>query len=479
MQTLHETQSDHSSCVDDSLLTDVIISFEDEESEFKFWGLTQAVTQLGLCFLFCTSMSSCSSLYTGNPSHIDSVLLTFDILTVDISSAFFVVCGFVDAFVYSSVNWNVFQNIRFTLLMPILTDLWLSGVASIIFGSLHQLLIHRMHFIDIPFTLWEHATGLRIFDVQQQGNHAHSMNVSVWPVQCFIWCLFSVHPTIEGNKFLCKQFGNVGHYIVMVMAVCGVVLFTLFGMLHSTSNIFYANASNCTYRTLEFNLGIHFFYLLSIEDVIATNILNLLCMSHQGICFVFVCIWWSEVGIAPPSHTEEVCLRLYWQNQCLRDHHAFLLRGCCLGITLISIFATQDESLQVITCVKIKQQNRLLMGINSCCTAVCFAWPAFQCVQLILQISFGHTLIQANMALVSILQLFFLAFGTLIYRSFVQPQCMCWVEHTVMYVSTATTSCLRSFYFGQSWNFANSETTEVLPTHTILDEEEIREQIHT
>lgn len=475
MQTIQETQSDDNSCAEESLLVDLIITFEDEESEFKFWGLTQTVTQLAFFYLVCTSMSSCSSLYTGNPSLIDSVLLTFDIVTVDISSAFFVVCGFVAAFVYSSVNWDVFQSIRFTILMHIMTDLWLSGVATVIFGSLYQLLIHRMHFIDIPFTLWEHATSLRIFDVQQQGNHAHSMNVSVWPVQCLFWCLFSVHPTIEGNKFLCKKFGNVGHYIVMIMAVCGVVLFTLFGMLHNTSNIFYANATNCTYRTLEFNLGIHFFYLLSIEDVIATNLLSLVSMSHQGICFVFVCIWWSELGITPPLQTEAVCLRLYWQNQCLRDHHAFLLRGCCLGITLICIFATRDESLQIVTCVKTKLQHRLLTQINSCCTAVCFAWPAFQCVQLILQISFGQTIIQANMALVSILQLFFLALGTLMYRSFVQPQCILAVESTVMYTSDTMTSCLRKFYFGDFSRFTNSQNstpTEVLPTHTILEEDE-------
>ena len=41
MQTLHETQSeDIISCAGDSLLVDLVITFEDEESEVKFWGLT-------------------------------------------------------------------------------------------------------------------------------------------------------------------------------------------------------------------------------------------------------------------------------------------------------------------------------------------------------------------------------------------------------------------------------------------------------
>ena len=68
---------------------------------------------------------------------------------------------------------------------------------------------------------------------------------------CAVWCVLSVGSTFSTNDFLWRRLGSIGKYAIMVIGVCGIVLFALFGMLHSRSNIFYANATAFTYRTLE------------------------------------------------------------------------------------------------------------------------------------------------------------------------------------------------------------------------------------
>jgi hypothetical protein len=75
----------------------------------------------------------------------------------------------------------------------------------------------------------------------------HSMNVAAWPALCAVWCVLSVGSTFSTNNFLRNHLGVVGQYAIMILAVCGIILFTLFGMLHSRSNFFYANATAFTY----------------------------------------------------------------------------------------------------------------------------------------------------------------------------------------------------------------------------------------
>lgn len=417
---------------DDDGCGDVVLRFEDGASEQIFYALVCVLQRAMVCYLICMSFVVSSSPYTGHASNLDHIMLATDILCVDVTSAFFVLGGFLCGFVYHSVGPDVWVQIRAQMLAAIFTDLWIAGIASVLIGSIDALIKHRFKFVDIPFTLFEHVTAVRLFDVRQAPGAPHSLNVSVWPVMCSVWCLMSVASTFHTNNFLRGHLGAVGKYVIMVFAVMGVVLFTLFGMLHSRSNIFYANATAFTYRTLEFNLGIHFFYLLDISDAIVENLLTLVHQSSPGIIFVFVCIWWSEVGnevvvanavagsidSGPDAHV--VCLRMFPRNNCLRDHHAFLLRGCFLGITLISLFAYERCDRQAYE--SSGASKKALVQARVCASAVAFAWPVYLAVQWVFQITFGEDLVNRNMPLMSVLQPTFLFACATLYTLFVKPK---------------------------------------------------------
>lgn len=430
----------------------IAFAFEDEGSESTFYGLISVLNVLALCFVVCMSLTICSSRYTVHESALDPIMLMVDIFLVDISSAFFVMSGFMCAFIYSSIGEMAFQSFRGQMLIFIFVDLWLSGICSVLFGSITALIQHEFHFHNVFFTVFEHATSLRLFDVHQSLDAPHNMNVGSWPVQCLVWCLLTVHVTYSGNNFLREKFGHIGSYAIMVSAVCGIVLFTLFGMLHSRSNIFYANATNFTYRTLEFNLGIHFFYLINMNEVIATTLMRLVHQSSRGILFLFLCIWWSEIGssVESPSSTVDhastdgggleshsnICLRMYPRNQCLRDHHAFLLRGCCLGITLISMFAYENAAISSLHGTDFYSNKHVLMKVTIYSTAVTFCWPAYEAIQLIFQITFSEQLIERNMALMSILQPMFLVSGAVLYSLFVKPSISLYVQEHLCHAHT-------------------------------------------
>jgi len=52
--------------------------------------------------------------------------------------------------------------------------------------------------------------------------------------------------------------------------------------------------------------------------------------SQLFIMLFFVTVWWSEVGRPVTHTTQTTCLRLYYSNPCLLDHHAFFVRGVVL-----------------------------------------------------------------------------------------------------------------------------------------------------
>jgi len=424
----------------------IVFHFEDKCSEATFYALISTLNILALCFIICMSCSICSSYYTMRESMLDPIMLMLDIFLVDVSSAFFVVSGFTCAFIYSSIGVQAFRTFRMQMHVFIFIDLYLSGLCSILIGSITALLKHEFKFQDVAFTLFEQCTALRLFDVKQSLQAFHNMNVGSWPVQCFVWCLMTVHMTYSGNNLFRSKFGSMGSHAIMVSAVCGIVLFTLFGMLHNKSNIFYANATNFTYRTLEFNLGIHFFYLLNMNESIATTLMRFVHQSSRGVLFLFICIWWSEIGSSynanlvsdtssadtsnssHASNSTQVCLRMYPKNQCLRDHHAFLLRGCCLGITLISTFAYEHAGAYNSNYTHVMQKKSLLTFARVYSSAVAFCWPAYQTIQLIFQITFSEELIARNMALMSVLQPMFLVAGALVYSLFIKPHVSFYAE---------------------------------------------------
>ena len=53
--------------------------------------------------------------------------------------------------------------------------------------------------------------------------------------------------------------------------------------------------------------------------------------------FLFLMIWWSELGAKTQPSAEQVCVRMYYFSPCIQVHHAFLMRGCLLGMIITTV----------------------------------------------------------------------------------------------------------------------------------------------
>jgi len=386
------------------------ITFEDDDDEGQFVLMLRMCHGCMAVYLVTTAVTICSSNYTAHPgANIDAVLLASDILTIDVTSCFFVMSGFVATYVYSSVGGNAWRRIRARLVAQVFGNMWLSTTLVLFFGSIDKLVKNRFYLHDVLLTLFEGVSGVRLLDTRQGVIFPHSFNVSLWPVQAFVWCLLSVHGTYHTNDFIRRRFGELANYVICVIAGCGITLFTFFGMLHSDTNVFYANATSVMYRTLEFNLGIHFFYLAEKEASFVMSCTRMLAQCSPITYLVFLATWWSEVGEVVERRPGQTCLRLYPRNSCLRDHHVFLLRGCVLGLTMLSTVAPTSP-------FKPGKPgpgavDAAVRSVNISATAVALSWPVYVIIQLIFKISFSDALVFENSALISFMMPVFL-YGT-------------------------------------------------------------------
>jgi len=283
-------------------------------------------------------------------------------------------------------------------LLSVYIDLSLAALALVMVGSIYNLVYARFHALDVVATLVEGFTGVRCLDYSQDTRHWHSLNVASWPLQSLMRCVVMAPGTYAFNTKIASRFRARGYYMISVLSIFSVTIFTVFGVMHSDTNIFYANATSFTYLTMEFSLGLHFYFLLCQEEVCSHVLWGFLHHFRMVIYLLFACIWWSEVGAGVKAHgdDQDVCLRLYCMNSCLPGQHAFMLRGCLLGLAMIT--SLPDMVDQVYASVA-----HLVPAARSLCSAVPFCWPVFLSTKLVLDISFGKDSVNANRALVAVI----------------------------------------------------------------------------
>lgn len=406
----------------------ISLTFEDKQDEARFAHMLRMLQWCMVIYSATTAITKCSSNYTAHPSNLDAVLLSADILTVDVSSCFFVMCGFVATYVYSSVGCEVWATMRLRVMAQQFGNMWLSTVFILFFGVIDKIVKNRLHVEDVGLTILEGVTGLRVFDARQSVDAPHTFNVALWPVQSLAWSLLSVHGTYHTNELLRGKFGDVANYVILGLSLCGITLFTVFGMLHSETNVFYANATSVMYRMLEFNLGIHYFYLTERRYTLVESLTRIMAQCSPLVYALFMITWWSEIGVAPGTRNTAVCLRLYPRNNCLHDHHAFLLRGCALGLTLLSAVSPSGFK------GSIKDE---ITRTQVCAVAVALCWPAYIATELIFIITFSEALVFENTALMSIFMLIFLHAGSFVYAVGLQSKLTDHVEEFVKIVLSA------------------------------------------
>ena len=389
------------------------IKFESEPDQHTLCCLLGTGMVICAVLVWTSALSMCSSNYTKHPSQLDVLMLSADILSIDLYSCGFVLCGYISSFVYVAVGNSQWQQLRTQLCWTCYTIALCSNLISMLTCSLWHVYLGEFRWCHLGLTLFEGVTCVRLFDVNQSKQHMHSLNVFVWPILILFWCFYALEFTWTGNKKISGLLGQHSHYLLVVLALCGICLFTLFGMLHSSTNIFYANATSMAYRTLEFNCGVHMHFLREAEFGPLLNVMKVLAQCQYVIYFVFCATWWSEIGVDATQTNRATCLRLYAGNNCLRDHHAFLLRGCVLGATVISSIDSVKHSML--------NMQSLLNVLPVIPAAMALCCPLFSLLLFVFVCTFSPQLVYENMACVVLVLVVLLWLLAYLFSVQVQP----------------------------------------------------------
>jgi len=381
---------------------------------------------MAACYLVCSAVTFCSSAYTGPGSALDAVLVMFDVVCIDVSSALFVLTGCATATLSMSTPT---QNVRLTrhMALCILIDLYIAVCLSILVGSAHALTLGRFHWRDLAFTALEGITTLRALDFRQSSSAPHSYNVSGWPVQSLLWCVLSVKSLLALDAVIVDRAPAIADALICLLALAGIMLFTAFGSLQPTSNIFYANASSVTYRSMEFNLGVHAVFLYARHPPFVAAMHKACQKAFVFVTMAVVTVWVAEVGRVLPPTSEGNCLRLYFRNACLQDHHGFFLRGCVMALFLL-LYSDSNKPRHL------QREMRISMTLVS---AVCLCWPVYLAVKLAMDFTFGNTVIDTNRPVVVMMSISILAVTAGAYQVLIHPTLQAWARHAVLPRPTA------------------------------------------
>jgi len=399
----HRTESIASDESDDSLATAPTMP--------NIQALVRLCNCLSCAYIVCSIVTFCSSAYTGPGSALDVVLVMSDVICVDVCSALFVMAGCTVAAVMTTSLPEKQTLIARQSALIMLLDVYVATACSLVLGPLHALMLARFRWSDATLTVLDGLTTLRALDFRQSAAAPHSYNVAVWPVQSLLWCVLSTAGLLRMQSWLALRAPLVTDTLICLMAVLGIILFTAFGSMQSSSNIFYANASSVTYRSLEFNLGVHAIFLFD-RHAELVSALRRLCQHAAGFVTLLVgTMWISEIGRPVPAHSDENCLRLYHRSTCLQEHHGFFLRGCCMALFALLCTSTGAPA----------QLQRELHLASVLLPAISFCWPVCIAVKIVLDITFSTALVNKNRPVVLVICAAVLGVFSFWYVSIVQP----------------------------------------------------------
>lgn len=391
--------------------------FDGEARPVNVQALMRCCNVLAGMFLACSVVTFCSSAYTGPGSALDSILVMVDVMTIDISSALFVSAGFTATGMYLATDPATYDAMTRTTACSLLIDLFAATAASLLLGSLNALLMHDFKWQDVGFTLLDGVTTLRGIDFRQTPSAPHAYNMAAWPVQSMVWCILTTKSVYAFDEIIVTRFPALCDVIICLMALVGIILFTVFGPMQSSSNIFYANACSVTYRSLEFNLGVHMLFMYRRHPVLVAVLNSVVRKAWHFVALFFVTVWWSEIGQPVTHSAQTTCLRLYFRNPCLQDHHAFFLRGCLLAVVLLMAADTDPPH----------HLAREMRMVKTNCSAMAFCWPVCIAVKLVLDVTFGSAVIAASRAVLSVLCLSLLGVLAFFYNALAKPPLLAFI----------------------------------------------------
>ena len=370
--------------------SEISAAFLTEEDAVFFSNVSACTVILQLVFVMASSVIFCSSVMTHAPSNLDGLLGVLDLMVVDVTSASTVLLGIVCTHMYSAstATTALYQH----AFASVFVDMWLATLMAVFFGSLYQLSIRSFHVQDIGLTVAEGLTSVRLFDFHQSPEAPHSINTFAWPVLCLLMPAYMLPSTFRATVWMHETLHEVGVLLIICVCVSGVLLVSIFASLRDESNIFYANASAVSYRWLEFNLGLNFYYLATINEPITMTLMIFTERIKYVIVAVYVCVWWAEFGV--PVELRPTCIRVYHFGSCITDHPGVLIRGCFLGVCLATWIThvtyrplAADVSIETL----LRSQSTVL-----------FCTPCFYIIKGALNTSFGDANVNANAALLAL-----------------------------------------------------------------------------
>ena len=396
-------------------------TFEASSDEQRFNLMCYTLTVLVWVYTFSACTNFYSSFYpltlhnnaTQPYVSVDSLLMSTNIMSIDISSAIFIIGGFLGTYMYHNMREEEFKELLKIVVVYTFVDLWLSTGMTLVFGGIYHLLTASFQLKDAVLTLLQGLSGLHLFSWSQDKHKWHSWNPASWPVGSLVYSFIILKFTVKANLHLRKCHERSGPSLVMLNAVLPIFILSLFALLRDDTNIFYANATNLGYRLLEFNLGAALYCTLQSHAKFFMAFLQLLNQCSPLILFGFVLIWFSELGV-PVHRASHTCIRMYSFSPCIQAHHGFLMRGCLLGLTLLSRTVAVEQVTQPLPscmCLPTPLKHRHIAPLVS---VVVFVWPCCYIISLLLEINFSQQTMHENAALLLFVTpnlVFLLAFG--------------------------------------------------------------------
>ena len=357
--------------------------------------MCNALLLVGYVYLFTGSCSFFSSLYpvrehASPPSSVDAFLVTSNIIAIDLCNSLFVICGFMAAYTHANMTAADWWELSKIVSLYVLVDLWLSTAATLLVGSIFHIAKHSFRLRDVGLTLLNGATGLRVFEFRQDWRAWHDMNPTAWVVPSLLFCMLLLPLSTRTNVRLRALWSGGGDELALANAVLPLIVIGLFALVRDDTNVFFANSANLGYRLLEFNLGACL-YTLSLREGRAQRVLRkMFAVLHRisaAIYFLFVMIWWSELGAPAPASTDKVCVRMYYFSPCIAVHHGFLMRGCLLGVVFIATVLEPPRPALPRATTRLPSSH-----ITPVLSSILFLWPTCYVVELLLEVNFSTAL---------------------------------------------------------------------------------------
>ncbi|NBX19075.1 MAG: hypothetical protein EBR09_17155, partial [Proteobacteria bacterium] len=373
------------------------MSFQSQAEEERFRRVCRVIGVIVYVYLFTGSCSFFSSLYPVRAERaavnsVDAFVVTSGIVAIDLCSALFVVCGFIAAYAHANMtaaDWWEFAKI---VSLFVLVDLWLSTCVALVVGSVFHLARHSFRFRDVGLTVLTGTTGLRVLEFRQDWRAWHDLNPTGWLVPSLMYCVLLLPLSTRTNQRLRGLWSGGGDFLALANAVLPITVIGLFALVRDDTNVFYANSANLGYRLFEFNLGTCL-YTLSVRDGPAQRVLRKVLVVLQRVApavfFLFVMMWWATLGVAAAPGVGETCVRMYTFSPCLKVHHAFLLRGCLLGMTLVARTMEAPPPGPRLPLAHRELGREHLAPVLS---AALFLWPTCYVIELLLELNFSAEL---------------------------------------------------------------------------------------